>query len=99
MSTVRSLISLCAIAVPVLLYIVMYGLWLETGSGEANFLFFQCLAYNAFLGNILVEFCGACVRRDKALRITEKQQMAKKEASPENKVAAPVPTSSFRLEI
>jgi hypothetical protein len=73
MGVVRTLVSACAIAVPVLLYLVDYWMWLETGSGEANFLYFQCLAYNAFVGNLLVEFCGASVRRDKALRLTEKK--------------------------
>jgi hypothetical protein len=73
MGVVRTLVSACAIAVPVLLYLVDYWMWLETGSGEANFLYFQCLAYNAFVANLLVEFCGASVRRDKALRLTQKK--------------------------
>jgi hypothetical protein len=73
MGAVRTLVSVCAIAVPVLLYLVDYWMWLETGSGEANFLYFQCLAYNAFVANLLVEFCGASVRRDKALRLTQKK--------------------------
>jgi phosphatidylinositol glycan class U len=73
MGVVKTLLSVCAIVVPVLLYIVLYWMWLETGSGEANFLYFQCLAYNIFVANLLVEFCGASVRRDKALRLTLKQ--------------------------
>jgi hypothetical protein len=73
MGVVKTLICACAIAVPVLLYLVLHWMWLETGSGEAYFLYFQCLAYNIFVANLLVEFCGASVRRDKALRLTEKK--------------------------
>ena len=72
MRTTVLAVSSLAIFVPVTLYIVTLWLWLETGSGEANFTFFQCLAYNAFLSAFVVEFCGASVRRDKALRLTEK---------------------------
>jgi hypothetical protein len=72
MGSIRSLVSVCAISVPVLLYLVAYWMWLETGSGEANFLYFQCLAYNVFAANLVVDFCGACVKRDKALRLTQK---------------------------
>jgi hypothetical protein len=74
MGKLRFLVSMCAIPVPVLLYLVMHWLWLETGTGEANFLFFQCLAYNTFCANVLVEFCASTVRRDKALRLTKKRE-------------------------
>lgn len=71
MNTV-SLIALCSIVVPVSLYVLDYGLWLETGSGNANYIFFQCLAYNAFVTIIFLDFCGATLQRDKALRLTER---------------------------
>jgi hypothetical protein len=71
MNTV-SLIAMCSITVPLLLYIVDYCLWLESGSGNANYIFFQCLAYNAFVAMIFLDFCGASLQRDKALRLTEK---------------------------
>lgn len=67
-----SLIAMCSIAVPILLYILDYGLWLESGSGNANYIFFQCLAYNAFVAMVFLDFVGASLQRDKALRITEK---------------------------
>jgi len=77
-----SLIALCSIPVPVLLYILDYGLWLETGSGNANYIFFQCMAYNAFVVMIFLDFCGASLQRDKALRLTEKlKEQPTKEAT------------------
>jgi len=51
-----SLIATCSISVPLLLYILDYGLWLETGSGNANYIFFQCLAYNAFVVMMFLDF-------------------------------------------
>jgi hypothetical protein len=78
MNTV-SFIALSSIAVPVSLYILDYGLWLETGSGNANYIFFQCLAYNAFVATIFLDFLGATLQRDKALRLTEKVERERKE--------------------
>ena len=42
--------------------------------GKEHFIFFQCLAYQVFVTNIFVDFCGASVKRDKAIRITEKME-------------------------
>jgi phosphatidylinositol glycan class U len=67
-----ALVALCGMVVPIALYLVTVWLWLEPGSGEANFCFFQCLAYNIFVAILLVQFCSASLRRDKALRVTEK---------------------------
>lgn len=66
------LVSFCAWPVPVLLYSAGYWMWLEPSNGEANYIFFQCLAYNIFIAILLVEFTGASLSRDKALRWTEK---------------------------
>jgi GPI-anchor transamidase subunit U len=69
------LIATCALIVPVVLYVaVLYGMWLETGNGEANFLYFQCYAYNVFVAILFIQFTGASVERDKALRLTMKEQ-------------------------
>ena len=76
MNTV-SIIALCSIAVPISLYVLDYGLWLETGTGNANYIYFQCLAYNAFVAMIFLDFTGASLRRDKALRLTEKGSLDK----------------------
>ena len=70
-----SLIAYFCLWGPVLLYAVDSWMWLETGSGNANYIFFQCLAYNAFVGIILCQFVSASVKRDKALRLTLKMQM------------------------
>ena len=67
-----TLIPAFAITVPISLYIVTLWMWLETGAGEANFTFFQCLAYCGFLATLFLEFSGASLRRDKVLRFTEK---------------------------
>jgi GPI transamidase subunit PIG-U len=66
---VAALIVLCSIMVPVLLNIVDHWMWLEANNGNANYMFFQCLAYNVFLGIILGQLVSASVQRDKALRI------------------------------
>ena len=67
-----SLVSLFAIVVPATLNVMFYWLWLETGTGNANYMFFQCLAYNVFLAIITLDFISASMKRDKALRLTEK---------------------------
>jgi hypothetical protein len=72
MRTGTTLVPALALTVPITLYLVTLWLWLETGSGEANFTFFQCLAYGAFQATFFLEFCGASMRRDKVLRFTEK---------------------------
>ena len=73
-----SLVSIFAIVVPATLVVMFYWLWLETGTGNANYMFFQCLAYNVFLSIVMLDYISATVKRDKALRLTEKlavQQM------------------------
>jgi phosphatidylinositol glycan class U len=70
---IYSLIFFVAIPVPIGLYIVDYDLWLKSGSGNANYMFFQCLAYNLFVGVILLDFMASTLNRDKALVLTEKQ--------------------------
>jgi phosphatidylinositol glycan class U len=82
------LVAVCAITVPVILYTVSYWMWLEAGSGEANFLYFQCLAYNVFVAMIALQFCAATVRRDKALRLTEKGLVRKEAAEPTEKATS-----------
>jgi GPI transamidase subunit PIG-U len=71
-TSLPSLIALCALPVPMLLYVLDCWTWLETGSGNANFIYFQCLAYQTFVANICIDFCGASIKRDKVLRMTEK---------------------------
>jgi phosphatidylinositol glycan class U len=71
-----SFFSLCSLGVPVLLNVVDHWMWLEPNTGNANYLFFQCLAYNVFLGIILGQFCSASLQRDKALRISAKEREA-----------------------
>mmetsp|Transcript_14694 Transcript_14694/g.25465 ORF Transcript_14694/g.25465 Transcript_14694/m.25465 type:complete len:285 (-) Transcript_14694:134-988(-) len=66
---VPSFISLCCIMVPVILNVVDHWMWLEVNNGNANYMFFQCLAYNVFLGIICAQFVSASMQRDKALRI------------------------------
>jgi hypothetical protein len=66
---VPALISLCSMMVPVLLNVVDHWMWMEANNGNANYMFFQCLSYNVFLGIILGQFVSASVQRDKALRI------------------------------
>jgi hypothetical protein len=74
-------VALCSIWVPVILYVLDCWMWLEPGGGNANYIFFQCLAYNAFLGIILGQFCSASLQRDKALRIIAKERLLLVESS------------------
>ena len=76
MNTVVTVVSLCGLGVPVALYVVLYPLWLQSGAGEANFLYFQCLAYQIFVANITLQFTSASLQRDKAIRLTEKMKDA-----------------------
>jgi uncharacterized membrane protein len=73
MNFIPTAIVLCAIPIPVILYSVTSWMWLEPGNGEANYVFFQCLAYNILIAILLLSFCSASLRHDKALRMTEKQ--------------------------
>jgi phosphatidylinositol glycan class U len=73
MSSVAFL-SLCSLGVPVILNVVDHWMWLGPHTGNANYMFFQCLAYNVFLGIILGQLCNACLERDKALRLATKER-------------------------
>ena len=66
------LVCVGGLPIPVVLYSAAYWMWLVLGNGEANFVFFQCLAYNIFVAFLLVEFGRASLVRDKALRWTER---------------------------
>mmetsp|Transcript_12783 Transcript_12783/g.23985 ORF Transcript_12783/g.23985 Transcript_12783/m.23985 type:complete len:472 (-) Transcript_12783:1443-2858(-) len=70
--SVNSVIWLLALPVPIILYVLDHGLWLEIGSGNANYMFFQCLVYNVFLGFFTFDFISSTLRRDKALQLTHK---------------------------
>jgi GPI-anchor transamidase subunit U len=78
---ISSLFAVCAIPIPVILYMVGYWMWLEPGNGEANYVFFQCLAYNIFVAILFLNFCSASLRRDKALRLTEKSIATRADSS------------------
>ena len=64
-------VALGAIPIPVLLYMVGYWMWMEPNTGEANYLYFQCLAYGVLCAILFLNFCSASIRRDKALRLTK----------------------------
>ena len=50
-------------------------MWLVTGNGNPNYIFFQCFAYGLFVTIISMEFVSATVKRDKVLRMIEKGTM------------------------
>lgn len=74
MSTV---ICLLAIPVTLVLFVVDYWLWLESGAGNPNYLFFQCLACYLFVSVIVLQFVSSTMKRDKALRLTDTTQKVK----------------------
>lgn len=70
-----SLIAFFAIPVPILLFVTFHRMWLVTGNGNPNYIFFQCFAYGLFVTIISMEFVSATVKRDKVLRMIEKGTM------------------------
>lgn len=73
-----TILSILAIPVTILLFIVDHWLWLGSGSGNPNYMFFQCLAYSLFVSVITLQFISSTMKRDKALRLTEGVTMKKK---------------------
>ena len=72
MNLTRIVVNVLAFIIPIQLFILDYWLWMRTGTGNANYLYFQCLAFTVMLAIIFLEFAFANMKRDKALRITEK---------------------------
>ena len=67
------MVAIVGAGVPVTLYLVLHPLWLVSNAGEANFIYFQCLAFQIFVANVGLQFVTASLQRDKALRLTEKE--------------------------
>ena len=72
MSTVL-LVALLGIPVPLLLYCLDWYMWLETGTGNANFIYFQCLAYHVFCVLLSHRLLFATVKQQMALQLTQVQ--------------------------
>ena len=51
-------------------------MWVDEGTGNANYVYFQQLVYSVFSGLIILDFLGASVSRLKALTLTEKMQQS-----------------------
>lgn len=65
----RVVIPVClAAAVPSLLLPTMRHLWLKSGTGNANFYYFQTVVLNVLLSIFVLQFAAALVKRRKALR-------------------------------
>ena len=73
-----TIIILLAIPVTIGLFIVDHWLWLSSGAGNPNYLFFQSLAYSIFFMILTLQFISATMKRDKALRLTEKASRSTK---------------------
>ena len=67
---IPAFVSICSLGVPVILNVVDHWMWLGPNTGNANYMFFQCLAYNVFLAILLGQLVRASLERDKALRIS-----------------------------
>ena len=67
---IPAFVAICSLGVPVILNVLDHWMWLGPNTGNANYMFFQCLAYNVFLGILLGQFVRASLERDKALRIS-----------------------------
>ena len=73
-----SLVSFCALPVPILLFITFHRMWLVTGNGNPNYIYFQCFAYGMFVVIISMDFVSATVKRDKVRRMIERPGTIKK---------------------
>ena len=82
MNPVVVMVAVVGAGVPVTLYIVLHPMWLVSNAGEANFIFFQCLAFQIFVANVGLQFVTASLQRDKALRLTEKESTAQSDTAP-----------------
>ena len=71
---VPAFVAICSVGVPVILNVLDHWMWLGPNTGNANYMFFQCLAYNVFLGILLGQFVRGSLERDKALRISSKER-------------------------
>jgi len=67
-----SFVALLCLPVPVTLCVLFYWQWIETGAGNPNYLFFQCLGANLFVAGVFVDYVDATLKRDKARRILAK---------------------------
>ena len=63
-------VAVLAIPVPLALFLVFHYMWLTTGVGNPNYLYFQCLVFNAFFAMMVLDFISACAKRDKCCRYT-----------------------------
>jgi phosphatidylinositol glycan class U len=73
-----SLIAFFALPVPISLFVTFHEMWLVTGNGNPNYLFFQCFAYGLFVAVILLDVVSATVKRDKVRRMADKGEFTKK---------------------
>ncbi|EJK49947.1 hypothetical protein THAOC_31125 [Thalassiosira oceanica] len=88
------LVAFFALPVPILLFVTFHRMWMVTGNGNANYIFFQCYAYGMFVAMITLEFVNATVKRDKVLRMVEKGsflKLAKEMEERENTAETAVP--------
>ena len=83
-----SFISICCMFVPVILNVVDNWMWLSVNNGNANYMFFQCLAYNVFMAVILAQFTSASMQRDKAIRILQKEKTKQQQLEEKAKAKA-----------
>lgn len=71
-----------AALVPALLLPTMRHLWLQSGTGNANFYYFQTVGLNVLLAVFVLQFAAALVKRRKALTMAfEKRRKAQAAAA------------------
>jgi len=73
-----SIFSLIALSVPTLLLFLDLHLWLTTGAGNPNYVYFQQLAFEIFLAVVVLDYGRAIVALMKVERITEKEGRERK---------------------
>lgn len=73
----RLMIPLGLIAmVPMLLLPTMRHVWLQAGTGNANFYYFQTVILNVILSIFVLQFLAALVKRRKALAVALRKRDA-----------------------
>mmetsp|Transcript_19035 Transcript_19035/g.44343 ORF Transcript_19035/g.44343 Transcript_19035/m.44343 type:complete len:128 (-) Transcript_19035:29-412(-) len=77
-------IGLCALPVSLVLFVVDTYIWLQTHTGNANFVFFQCLLYQIVVTLFFMEYTSAAVCHEKAMQYLRKQRQEQTVAVPNN---------------
>lgn len=93
-----SLISFFALPVPISLFVTFHQMWLITGNGNPNYLFFQCFAFGLFVAVILLDVVSATVKRDKVRRMVAKDEFSERKYQNGNQTEKEVKNATNKID-